>query len=50
MKHEYHEGPKAADRFEKAAMQVFRAFKSSAKAVFEEQEQVVPLWQSSGAG
>jgi hypothetical protein len=33
MKHEYHEGPKAAEKFEKAAMRVFRAPKSSAKPV-----------------
>ncbi len=31
MKHEYHEGPEAAERIEKAAMRVFRAPKSSAK-------------------
>ena len=30
MKHEYHEGPEAAERFEKMAMKVFRAPKSSA--------------------
>ena len=29
MKHEYHEGPEAAERFEKAAIKVFRAPKSS---------------------
>lgn len=33
MKHEYHEGEAAAGKFEKAAVQVFRAPKSSAKAV-----------------
>jgi len=33
MKHEYHEGPEAAQRFEKMAMKVFRAPKSSAKPV-----------------
>ena len=33
MKHEYHEGPEAAEKFEKMAMKVFRAPKSSAKPV-----------------
>jgi hypothetical protein len=33
MKHEYHEGLEAAERFEKMAMKVFRAPKSSAKPV-----------------
>jgi hypothetical protein len=33
MKHEYHEGPEAAKKFEKMAMRIFRAPKSSAKAV-----------------
>jgi hypothetical protein len=33
MKHEYHEGPDAAERFEKMAIKVFRAPKSSAKPV-----------------
>jgi hypothetical protein len=33
VKHEYHEGPEAAQRFEKMAMKVFRAPKSSAKPV-----------------
>jgi hypothetical protein len=33
MKHEYHEGPAAAEKFEKMAMKVFRAPKSSAKPV-----------------
>jgi hypothetical protein len=33
VKHEYHEGPLAAERFEKMAMKVFRAPKSSAKPV-----------------
>jgi hypothetical protein len=33
MKHEYREGPKAAEKFEKVAMKVFRAPKSSAKPV-----------------
>jgi hypothetical protein len=33
MKHEYHEGLKAAEKFEKAAMRVFRAPKSSAKPI-----------------
>jgi hypothetical protein len=33
MKHEYHEGPEAVERFEKLAMKVFRAPKSSAKPV-----------------
>ena len=33
MKHEYHEGPEAAERFEKTAIKVFRAPKSSAKSV-----------------
>ena len=37
MKHEYHEGPKAAERFEKMAMKVFRAPKSSAKPVAKKQ-------------
>ena len=37
MKHEYHEGPEAAERFEKAAKQVFRAPKSSAKPVPKKQ-------------
>jgi hypothetical protein len=31
MKHEYHEGPEAKDRFEKLATQLFRAPKSTAK-------------------
>ena len=29
MKHEYHEGPEAAQRFEKLAIQLFRAPKST---------------------
>lgn len=33
MKHEYHEGKLAAENFEKMAMKVFRAPKSSAKPV-----------------
>jgi hypothetical protein len=33
MKHEYHEGKLAADSFEKMAMKVFRAPKSSVKPV-----------------
>ena len=33
MKPEYHEGPEAAQRFERMAMKVFRAPKSSAKPV-----------------
>jgi len=33
MKHEHHESPEAADRFEEMAMRVFRAPKSSAKLV-----------------
>jgi hypothetical protein len=33
MKNEHHEGPEAAERFEKMAMKVFRAPKSSAKPV-----------------
>ena len=33
MKHKYHEGPEAAERFEKVATRVFRAPKSSAKPV-----------------
>jgi hypothetical protein len=33
MKHEYREGPEAADKFEKMAKQIFRAPKSSAKPV-----------------
>jgi hypothetical protein len=33
MKHEYHEGPLAAEQFEKTAMRIFRAPKSSAKPV-----------------
>jgi hypothetical protein len=31
MKHEYHEGPQATERFEKMATQLFRAPKSTAK-------------------
>jgi hypothetical protein len=31
--HEYHEGPLAAEHFEKAAIKVFRAPKSTAKPV-----------------
>ena len=37
MKHEYHEGPEAAERFEKMAIKVFRAPKSSAKPVPKKQ-------------
>jgi hypothetical protein len=37
MKHQYHEGPEAAEKFEKAAMRVFRAPKSSAKPVPKKQ-------------
>ncbi len=37
MKHGYHEGPEAAKRFEKAAIKVFRAPKSSAKPVAKKQ-------------
>jgi hypothetical protein len=37
MKQEYHEGPEAAERFEKAAINVFRAPKSSAKPVPKKQ-------------
>ena len=33
MKHEYHEGPEAAEKFEKIAKRIFRAPKSSAKPV-----------------
>jgi len=33
MKREYHEGAKAAERFEKVATQIFRSPKSSAKPV-----------------
>jgi hypothetical protein len=33
MKHEYHEGPEAAEKFEKKATRIFRAPKSSAKPV-----------------
>jgi hypothetical protein len=33
MKHEYHEGPEAAEKFEEMAKQIFRASKSSAKPV-----------------
>jgi hypothetical protein len=33
MKHEYHEGREAADKFEKMATRIFRAPKSSAKPV-----------------
>jgi hypothetical protein len=33
MKHEYHEGQEAADRFEKMTKRIFRAPKSSAKLV-----------------
>jgi hypothetical protein len=31
MKHEYHEGPEATERFEKMATQIFRAPKSNVK-------------------
>jgi hypothetical protein len=31
MKHEYHEGPEAAERFEKLASHLFRAPKSTVK-------------------
>jgi hypothetical protein len=37
MKHEYHEGKLAAENFEKMAMKVFRAPKSSAKPVPKKQ-------------
>ena len=37
MKHEYHEGPEAAEKFEKTAMRIFRAPKSSAKTVVKKQ-------------
>lgn len=37
MKHEYHEGPLAAEHFEKVAMKVFRAPKSTAKPVPKKQ-------------
>jgi hypothetical protein len=37
MKNEYREGPEAADKFEKAAMRIFRAPKSSAKSVPKKQ-------------
>jgi hypothetical protein len=33
MKHEYHEGPEAAEKFEKIATRIFRVPKSSAKPV-----------------
>jgi hypothetical protein len=33
MKHEYHKGPEAAEKFEKMATRIFRAPKSSAKPV-----------------
>ena len=33
MKHEYHEGPEAAEKFEKMAIRIFRAPKSTAKPV-----------------
>jgi len=37
VKHEYHEGKLAAEHFEKAAMKVFRAPKSTAKPVAKKQ-------------
>ena len=37
MKHEYHEGPEAAAKFEKTAQQIFRAPKSRAKSVPKKQ-------------
>jgi hypothetical protein len=37
MKHEYHEGPEAAQRFEDMAKKIFRAPKSSAKPVQKKQ-------------
>jgi hypothetical protein len=37
MKREYHEGPEAAERFEKMAIKVFRAPKSNAKPVAKKQ-------------
>jgi hypothetical protein len=37
VKHEYHEGLKAAEKFEKMAMRIFRAPKSSAKPVPKKQ-------------
>jgi hypothetical protein len=37
MKHEYHEGPEAAEKFEAIAKKVFRAPKSSAKPVSKKQ-------------
>jgi hypothetical protein len=37
VKHEYREGPQAAEKFEKMATRVFRAPKSSAKPVPKKQ-------------
>jgi hypothetical protein len=35
MKHEYHEGPEALERFNKLATKLFRAPKSTAKGPFK---------------
>lgn len=37
MKHEYDEGPEAAEKFEKTVMRIFRVPKSSAKSVPKKQ-------------
>jgi hypothetical protein len=48
MKHEYNEGPEAAKKFEKAALRVFRAPKSSAKPVPNKQVVRKPKKASKG--
>jgi hypothetical protein len=48
MKHEYHEGPMAADRAEKLTTQIFRAPKSTAKSVAKKQVIRKPKKASKG--
>jgi hypothetical protein len=48
MKHEYHEGPEAAEKFEKIAKRIFRAPKSSAKPVTKKHAVRKPKKSSKG--
>jgi hypothetical protein len=48
MKHEYHEGQEAADKFEKMAKRIFRAPKSSAKPILKKQVIRKPKKSSKG--
>ncbi len=46
MKHEYHEGPEASEKFGKTA-RVFRALKSNAKLHAEDRYNSLPRWKMS---